>query len=369
MMGETQEAISLEEQEQVQILNFTKCVLSQRTGNFAGLNHSIDGTVFPPISGLTTNRGNKLFQNSTKISQSRMRVDAEEDKVFYSESEHRLLSRKRMKFSTSPQFIVLHEYHDDEGDADNDDYEEMDDYEDLHNLVDVRKLLSPISSLADVATHPAISRTFKSNALRELAQDIMLIIEKEQRSVVSYGRLLEVFLGDYPDALYEDKLALPEYDHRLKLPAEEEDTNAAPSNRKDRRLASKASEKEGTAEDEGEDEDPFFAIPQFKADEKLSVISLKTGENNEDIETTRQLAQIALQRNQEFIRNLQKIRNSIVKANRIRERILMWGKEYAGIPEKDVTIPSALHVVKRGLISATTNHMDEEAEDEDVEDE
>ncbi|AAS51607.1 ADL313Wp [Eremothecium gossypii ATCC 10895] len=366
-MTDTSEHVLTEEEERHQILNFTKYVLSQRTGNFPELNHTEDGTVFPSIRGETTNRGYKLYQDAKGVSWRRLRVDTLEKKVFYSGSDHKLLARKRMKFSTTPQF------HRNDGDNDTSDTEESDDPEDLHDLVDVRKVLSPISSLADVATHPAVSRTFQSKVLRDLALDMILMVEKEQESVISYSRLLEVFLGDFPDALHEEQLGLPGYDHKLKLPEEDGASppiayqKEAPDTAED--LHQPKEENTGYKAEEGEEqEDPFFAIPKLHGIQELSPPANDTGATDQ-LETTRQLAQIALQRNQEFIRNLQKIRNCIVKTNRIRERILVWGKEMAGIPEDDVTVPSALHIVKRGLISATTNHMDEEAEEDDIEEE
>lgn len=117
------------------------------------------------------------------------------------------------------------------------------------------------------------------------------------------------------------------------------------------------------------EEDPFFALPRLEQSNALlsllpsssgsaSISTLTAAEQqqlNEEIESARQLSQIALQRNKEFIRNLQKIRKSVIKANRIRGRILNWSREYLGISDDDITIPVALRVVKRGLISATTN--------------
>ena len=117
------------------------------------------------------------------------------------------------------------------------------------------------------------------------------------------------------------------------------------------------------------EEDPFFALPRLEqSNALLSLLPSTSGSScvstltatekqqlNEEIESARQLSQIALQRNKEFIRNLKKIRKSVIKANRIRSRILSWSREFLGISDDDITIPVALRVVKRGLISATTN--------------
>ncbi|SCU94341.1 LANO_0E06480g1_1 [Lachancea nothofagi CBS 11611] len=317
---------------------FSDAILRQKSGNFPKLKTSSDGFVFPSTDGITSNRGHKLLQNSEGVSRTSLRnlSGNREEQVFYNGSVHKLLARNRQ--------------------CDDDDDNDGGFSINLHELVNVRKILAPISSLEDVAKHPAISRTFKNKVLGELALQAVLMMEKEQNNVVALSRLLEAFLGDYPGPLLEDTLKLKEYDHNLKLHDDTDDNQVVqPSDH----------EREDT------NVDPFFALPQLYPSNALpSVISDTQDEAIEQVEAARQLAQIALQRNQEFIRNLQKIRNCIVKAERIKDRISMWGREYAGIPEEGVTIPSALHLVKRGLISATTNKtmMEEQIEDEPEED-
>ncbi|SCU92263.1 LAMI_0E09538g1_1 [Lachancea mirantina] len=302
-----------------QIRAFVKAIYKHKSGNYPSLKHSGDGFIFPAAEGATSNRGNKLLQGSEGISRSFLDDSTEitEEKVFYNGSEHKLLGRKYV----------------DKIETDN---------VDLHELVDVKRILTPMQSLGDVIDHPAVSRTFMSTILEELAQRSVLMIEKEQINVIHYSKLLEVFLGNHPDTILEDTLQLVDYNHNLNLPDEHGDEQ--PRKIKESRLPN------------GDDEDPFFALPGFDPTNTLtSLIPQNHEQVSEEIETARQLTQIALQRNQEFIRNLQKIRNCLVKANRIRRRVLAWGKEYNGIPEEDVTVPSALDMVKRGLISATTN--------------
>lgn len=349
--------ISIEE-ELAQIKRFKRKVMVKLSGNYPPLNQSQDGAIFPEIRGETSNRGNKLLQHSDAITYSKLRAKEHESKVFYNGAEHRLLSRKRMKFNdgtASSKTGDKQQQKDDEEDeeerANNDNGDD-----DLNELVSIKDILSPISSLKDVVSHPSHSKPFKSPVLKELALSNVLMVEKEQDNVINYYKLLEIFLGDFPEALYEKDLKLPVYDHKLTIKEEDDDntnTNSPTSSSSGLELKPK-------------DEEAFFGLPEFTESETLLSLIPKrfhtgdptvpiSGEITDDIETTRQLAQIALQRNQEFIRNLQKIRNCIVKANRIRERILMWGKEFSGIPEQGVTVPNALNVVKRGLISATTN--------------
>lgn len=317
------------EEEFSYIQAFCRHIIKEKSGNYPVLKKSVDGSqVYSGAAGVTSNRGNKLLQRSDLVTRQVMNNSKplNEECVYYNGSEHCLLKRRKISKYDG----------------------EDDDEIDLSKLVDVRNILTPISSLADVTRHDAIRRTFESETLRKLSLQNSLMIEKEQKSVIRYAKLLELFLGDHPEPLLEDVLKLPAYDHKLELPEED---NAD------------ADEQEGADQpnentlDEKDKEDPFFALPAIGGPEALLNLlpSANSPEVAEEAETTRQLAQIALQRNQEFIRNLKSIRSALVKANRVRERILAWSHEYTGYPEDDVTVPNALRVVKRGLISATTN--------------
>ncbi|QLL31380.1 hypothetical protein HG536_0B02430 [Torulaspora globosa] len=321
------------EDEACYIQAFCRHVIKEKSGNYPALKKSADGTqVYPGAAGITSNRGNKLLQKAELVTRQVMNSSKplNEESVYYNGSEHSLLKRRKKIKSSVDE--------DDDGD------EEVD----LSKLVDVRKILTPISSLADVTRHDAIRRTFESGMLRDLSLQTSILIEKEQNSVMRYAKLLELFLGEHPEPLREDVLKLPMYDHNLKLP----DEDNADDDEKD-----EAEQQQDTTERDNDGEDPFFALPRVGGPEALLSLlpSVNSPEVAEEAEATRQLAQIALQRNQEFIRNLQTVRSALVKANRVRERILSWSREYTGYAEDDVTVPNALRAVKRGLISATTN--------------
>lgn len=334
---------SLEEAECIK--KFCRHIIKEKSGNYPNLKRSWNGTIiYQDASGITSNRGNKLLQKSDLVTRQIMNSSKpiNEDLVYYNGSEHKLLQRrKRMKFSTPSDDINDHGYQElDEEKAKNDNED------DLSSLVDVRQVLTPISSLSDISKRPPIARAFESSVLTNLALQFILMIEKEQYSVIRYSRLLEMFLGDHSKPLYEQNLRLPIYDHNLSLPDEEDNTDV------------EEKEKDGAKQEpETPGEDPFFALPKISESNALLQIlpEANSPQVADEVETARQLAQIALQRNQEFIRNLKKIRNGLVKANRIKERIHAWSREYVGIQEKDVIVPNVLRVVKRGLISATTN--------------
>ena len=373
------------EEERAYIRSFSQHIIKERSGNYHPQKRTRDGQmVYPSAAGIVSNRGNKLLQGSEPVSRTRLDPRSmREEVVYYNGSEHKLLQRmhhKRMKFwpeGRDPAATVS---------VQEDEVEDVD----LNDLVNVREILTPIASLSDVARRPRGKRTFKNKILQDLSQQTVLIVEKEQDSIIRYNKMLEVFLGDAPEPYYEANLKLKEYAHNLSLPDEEEDdssnathpllVNAEVSQERGNETHDEEEEDEDKTNDEVDeeaaaaqmvpDEDPFFTLPGVKDTDGLNALlqDLESTEAVEQMETTRQMAQIALQRNQEFIRNLKKIRNFMDKANRIRERILAWSKEYSGIPEDDVTVPSALRVVKRGLISATTNRTMRKGEEEDAED-
>lgn len=353
----TTESVVPSKEEEVLINSFSRRIIRDKCGNYPPLKRSLNGSmIFPELRGATTNRGNKLLQKSELVTRENLNSSKaiDEECVFYNGSEHNLLQRKRMKFNSKFGSLIK----DDISEDGNDD-------EDLRKLVDVRKVLLPISSLADISNNSSISRVFESKVLHELALKSILMVEKEQDSVISYSKLLDVFLGDIHGPLYESNLKLEAYDHNLELP-EEEDSDM------DDKLKINTTISTNTKSESNED--PFFALPKINGSEALlaQIPNFESPQVSEELETARQLAQIALQRNQEFIRNLQKIRGYLVKAIRIKERIHAWSKEYTGIQEDGVTVPNVLRAVKRGLISATTNRSmqeEQELEDDDDEDE
>lgn len=114
-----------------------------------------------------------------------------------------------------------------------------------------------------------------------------------------------------------------------------------------------------TVNSDDEDEyDPFFGLPGYEKttmNQRLFDLAEYDPDTTQQIAFSRQITQILLQRNQEFIKNMVAIRQHFFKIERIRERLVKWGHEYSGIPEEDVEVPNVLTAVKRGLISASTN--------------
>ena len=209
-----------EQQQEKEFINaFTKRVLKEKSGNYRVLKKSIDGrVVYPQAVGITSNRGNKLLQRSENVT--RLHLDSkkvdEEEVVFYNGSEHPLLQRSIRKPSVGKT----------SGDRQKEEAQEVEEedgrYVDLNNLVNVTETLSPIASLADIALNEnGKTHSFHDNVLNKLALYVILMIEKEQNSLIRYSRLLELLLGEPPVPLYENNLGLKPYDHNLSLPDEE----------------------------------------------------------------------------------------------------------------------------------------------------
>ncbi|CCK72329.1 Rxt2p KNAG_0J02500 [Huiozyma naganishii CBS 8797] len=377
------DAVGSELSEQDYINSFSKRILREKTGNFQSRKRSRSGaTIYDTVpTGTESNWGNKLLQKSECVTRSQLYQPnlADEDKIYYNGSEHSILQRGHGQ--------------------------DLDEF-DLNKMVNVRQILTPVASLAAIVRKKSTARTFSSKRLGELSLKTVLMLEREQDSVIRYSRLLDVFLGEYPRPLYEKTLKLKDYDHNLTLPEDEEGPDAPivkaprlepapisspnesttvleqsaedianstiepevqPKSARNSPLASDIPPARIQEEEDDEDDDPFFALPQITQRDGLELLvgKVQNFELAEQMEITRQMAQIALQRNDEFIRNLKKIRNFIDKANRVRSRILSWSREACGIQDEGVTVPNVLSVVKRGLISATTNRSMRGQDDEE----
>ncbi len=138
---------------------------------------------------------------------------------------------------------------------------------------------------------------------------------------------MSIFLGDDPSFLLPENLNLPDYNH-YKV---DEDTlgslmenNENQTDTEENNLIRKATKLLKPKSEEDEDNnDNFFGLPQLPFDPNFGI-------SPEAAEETRQLTQIALQRNEEFIRCMMKLRSSLTHADRIRDRVFRWCKEMNG---------------------------------------
>lgn len=248
--------------------------------------------------------------------------------------------------------------------ASNRNYDGSDD-EDENPLKKLRlsEILAPLAHPSELATHPAILKTYRLPCLATLASDLIHSIEIEQKTLNQFNKLLQVL--DSEDWFYqlEENMDLPVYDHGL-------DEAAAVANEtfpdppKDSAATSAAAgvtvatttvteETDATTNDLGADAsaykritrgvsaeelikitDPFFALPKSLAlFERQQRKQLEEEEEKDDdpLEVLKQdlrnYLQVSIQRQHECIKNLTSIRNGIVKADRYKRDLYRWGKE------------------------------------------
>lgn len=197
---------------------------------------------------------------------------------------------------------------------DDPDYEQQsdEDNENPYYDIDLEEILRPISHPSELSKRDVISRTYTSNFLKHYAQQSIEIIEKEQESVNAISGFLDLLLGEDSQLLLEDGLELEDYNHIE--PKTEEEKETTPEKRVTRK----------TANDEA---DPFFALPGFKVDPDAGLDPLLA-------EEARQCALLAKQRSTEFIQSLTTIRNNLVRAQTIKEKLYAWGREMNGDPDE-----------------------------------
>lgn len=238
-------------------------------------------------------------------------------------------------------------------------------------------ILAPLAHPSELATHPAILKTYRLPCLATLASDLIHSIEVEQKTLNQFNKLLQVL--DNEDWFYqlEENMELPVYDHGL----DDSATNSndvildtmkevvAPSAEANGAVvavgsgseigsgtAAKIAPAEGTdpssndqntessaykritrgvsAEEKIKITDPFFALPKSLAlFERQQQKQLEEEDEKDDdpLEVLKQdlrnYLQVSIQRQQECIKNLTSIRNGIVKADRYKRDLYRWGKE------------------------------------------
>ena len=177
--------------------------------------------------------------------------------------------------------------------------------------------MKPITAPEEISNRESISRTYQSKVLRHFTSQSIEIIEKEQDTVMKLSSLLDFLLGEDEKDLLEAGLELPDYDHNLTPNKAQGEIDL------DKRITRKSVSQEN---------DPFFALPQFKFDPNQGLPA-------QEAEEARQLSQVALQRTQEFIRSLTQVRNGLSRAQYLKEKIYAWAREMNGDPdESDVYV-------------------------------
>lgn len=270
------------------------------------------------VNGESTNRGNKLKFGAQKVHRDRIDGYNNDNEplevVHYNRSKRSVVKRRRIdtyNYNYNPEQDPLP--------TDHDVYEGFDpEDDDPYAQIDIEKILSPMTHPSDIVARPSIARTYNSDVLKHLAQQAIETIEKEQNTVIQLSKLLDILLGEDSNLLLENELQLPEYDHNLVGSKPQGEQQSEENLDLDKRVTRRQSTQEV---------DPFFALPNIAIDTNY-------GLNPEDAEEARQLSQISLQRSEEFIRNLTSLRNGLVRAQTLKEKLLQWGKEINGDPDE-----------------------------------
>lgn len=239
------------------------------------------------------------------------------------------------------------------------------------------EILAPLAHPSEVATHPAILKTYKLTCLATLASDLIHSIEIEQNTLNQFNKLLQVLDGEDWYFQLEDNMELPVYDHGL----DDSETAGAGSSANNSTLGAPNQENgEGpsetaasstteaaaatgtatnstpaTADADAEREDsptykritrgvaaeekvkitdPFFGLPKsIEVFERQQQKQLEEDEEKDDDpleilkQDLRNYLQVSIQRQHECIKNLTTIRNGIVKADKYKRDLFRWGKE------------------------------------------
>lgn len=232
------------------------------------------------IGDLQTNRFNKLKRKSRYVSRGKLGVaagtQADSKTVFYG-------AKRRTVIQTR-----------DDGDSDS---------EDAYHGINIEELLAPIDDPAEVLTHPAHRYTFKRKALPILASHALQTIATEHEHRVHLSRLLTAFLGDDPT------LIMQKY-----KPTE--------TSLQTHTITDEFTNKTMTRHSVALEEDHLLA-----GEFVTPVYDRNLGINPEEAEEARRLLQAALDRSEEYLRCMQRVRAGLVRADRCRKRTWKWCKD------------------------------------------
>lgn len=177
-------------------------------------------------------------------------------------------------------------------------------FNDILKTIKIDELIRPITKPSDVVNIKSVNSIFQEKYLDNLSNETINIIQREQELVNMLNKTMDIFLHDDEEHLAADNLGLPEYDHNLDLDKIEENGGTVPS-----------------FDPNNMQQDPFFQPSDYTSNPQFDNI------DPEEVDETRQLLQIALQRNEEFIRALSQIRSGFLRADNYRRHVYEWCKE------------------------------------------
>ncbi|KAK9477135.1 RXT2-like protein [Lipomyces japonicus] len=312
------------------------------------------------IGAAVSNRGQKLKRNARTVSEGRLDFafgkGAQPEVVTYANKKRKVVWLKPGRFDN--------DLSEEENDADDEDGFDKDNDDDPYAGVDIEAILSPIGHPSELPSHPGISRAYTRTTLSTLARRALDLICTEQKQLVQVNRLLAAFLGDDTNFFLEKNLHLPEiYDRAETEPGTVESsrqngeakvngkngtngTNGVKSivddvknedfearsgmndnnglrEAQDNHYEEQAVTRRMTRNQATNELEPFFALPKLDVD-------MDFGFSREVAEETRQLAQMASQRLEQYLRSLYNVRAGLLRADRFRGKVYKWCREVGG---------------------------------------
>ncbi|KAI5808972.1 RXT2-like protein [Peziza echinospora] len=272
------------------------------------------------------------------------------------------------------------------------DSEDTIDEEDPFESVDIEKILAPVNNPADLPSHPTLSLPYTSRILDQLCQQALEIIQPEHEHTTAIKNLLTTFLGDDEFASLGklEKCEMPEFMKKaLEAQNQKETTNGTSDTTKPNGHTQKTTQTEEKATSQGrasqspetgkskeameldtEDDEQdghtpppptrmttrshnaqqqqqqqaagassasppasprleiesFFFPPDFSVDRDFGIPASEADE-------TRRLLLAAVQRQEEFMRGLNKVHAGLLQAKHRKEEVWRWCRAMEGVRE------------------------------------
>ena len=261
---------------------------------------------------------------------------------------------------------------DNDGDGDGED-QHHDIWDDPYKDIDPEEILAPITHASDVIELAPIARIYNTSPLPTLAQRALVALAIENEHKIRLTKLLSVLLGDdtvlFPPNIpapspsptpslnggAEDDVVLADVEDEV-VDGDKtiEDIESGIILKAEERVDSDTAPIEGDVEDDEDDEDeseehqprrPTTRLQTAVAEASTTTTStqmLITPQSEVDrvLELTpkqsadaRRTVQAALERSQEFVRCLVRVRNAIVRADTMRQKVMGWCED--AIAERD----------------------------------
>lgn len=254
------------------------------------------------IGDVQTNRYNKLKRKARFVSRGKLNVvggiRSDTKQVYYGSKKRSVISNRKTDDLSS-------------------------DDEDAYHDTFIEEILAPINDPSEVATHIAHRKTFRRQALPTLASHALQAIATEHEHRVQLSRLLTAFLGDDPSLIME-RYEADILGTTLQRPTTSE-TNLGTA---EASVPVKAMTRQTAAIEENLAIAGDFITPSYDRNLGLS---------GDEAEEARRLLQAALDRSEEYLRCMQKVRSGLVKADRYRQRTWRWCKDSLRAAERDET--------------------------------